>query len=76
MTLSNVAALFVATGGAYYGYVGGSTPPELDWRRLPGTAQCGWFDRIKPTLSKREAMSTPPAFRDVLISLARHTSVV
>jgi hypothetical protein len=46
-------------------------PPELDWSRAPGVAQVGWFDRIKPTLSKREAMATPPAFRDMLIDLAR-----
>jgi hypothetical protein len=46
-------------------------PPELDWRRPPGTAQVGWFDRIKPTLSKREASATPPAFRDLLLSVAR-----
>jgi hypothetical protein len=49
-------------------------PPELDWRRLPGTAQVGWFDRIKPTLSKREAIATPAAFRDVLLAIARSTA--
>lgn len=52
-------------------YAVGHHPPELDWRRMPGTAQVGWFDRIKPTLSKREASATPPAFRDALISIAR-----
>jgi hypothetical protein len=52
-------------------FVGDEKPPELDWTRKPGTAQVGWFDRIKPTLSKREAMSTPPAFRDMLLDLAR-----
>lgn len=46
-------------------------PPELDWSRLPGTHQVGWFDRVKPTLSKREAPATPPAFRDLLLSIAR-----
>lgn len=51
-------------------YASGSHPPELDWRRFPGTAQVGWFDRIKPTLSKREASATPPAFRDALIDIA------
>lgn len=45
-------------------------PPELDWSRPPGTHQVGWFDRIKPTLSKRDASRTPPAFRDALISIA------
>ena len=54
-------------------YVGDNWPPELDWSRKPGTAQCGWFDRIKPTLSKREASATPLAFRDVLIDLARRS---
>lgn len=52
----------------------GERPPQLDWRRLPGTHQVGWFDRIKPTLSKREASRTPPAFRDALLGLARSTS--
>lgn len=52
-------------------YVGDNTPPELDWSRPAGIAQIGWFDRIKPTLSKKEASATPPAFRDALISIAR-----
>ena len=50
---------------------GDSDPPELDWSRKPGRAQVGWFDRIKPTLSKREASATPLAFRDMLLDLAR-----
>ena len=52
-------------------YVGRYAPHDLDWTRAPGVAQVGWFDRIKPTLSKREAMSTPAAFRDALLGLAR-----
>jgi hypothetical protein len=48
-------------------------PPELDWSRNPGTHQVGWFDRIKPTLSKSEASKTPPAFAELLISLARRS---
>lgn len=52
----------------------GPRPPELNWSRTPGTHQCGWFDRIKPTLSKREAMATPIAFRDELLGLARLAS--
>lgn len=56
-------------------YAVGPRPPELDWRREPGTAQVGWFDRIKPTLSKREAIATPPAFRDVLLAIARGAAV-
>lgn len=46
-------------------------PADLDWQRPAGTHQIGWFDRIKPTLSKREALATPPAFRDALLALAR-----
>jgi len=39
----------------------GDPPPSLGrWWREPGTHQCGWFDRIKPTLSKAEASGTPP----------------
>ena len=55
-------------------YVGSAPPPELDWTRTPGRAQIGWFDRIKPTLSKREASATPLAFRDVLLDLAWRSS--
>lgn len=54
-------------------YSGGRAPFELRWSRDGGTHQCGWFDRIKPTLSKREASATPPAFRDELIRLALHS---
>lgn len=46
-------------------------PPPLDWSRPTGTHQVGWFDRIKPTLSKKAASSTPPAFRDALLAIAR-----
>lgn len=46
-------------------------PPELDWSRKGGTHQVGWFDRKKPTLGKKAASSTPPAFRDVLLNIAR-----
>lgn len=49
----------------------GAKPPELRWERPAGTHQVGWFDRIKPTLSKKEASATPPAFRDALLALAR-----
>lgn len=52
-------------------YYVGRKPADLNWSREPGTHQCGWFDRIKPTLSKREAMATPPAFRDALLELVR-----
>ncbi len=52
-------------------YVGQEAPPELDWSREPGTHQVGWFDRIKPTLGKKEASRTPEAFAEMLIGLAR-----
>lgn len=52
-------------------YSVGKTPPTLDWRRQSGTAQVGWFDRIKPTLGKKEASATPPAFREMLLQIAR-----
>ncbi len=52
-------------------YYFGAKPHELNWAREAGTHQVGWFDRAKPTLSKREACATPPAFRDELILLAR-----
>jgi hypothetical protein len=52
-------------------FYSGRTPPDLDWTQAPGTHQVGWFDRIKPTVGKREASRTPIAFRDLLISMAR-----
>jgi hypothetical protein len=54
-------------------YAGHNPPYQLDWTRKSGTAQVGWFDRIKPTLSKKDANATPTAFRDELIQLARHS---
>lgn len=51
-------------------YYVGIEPQELLWENLPGVAQIGWFDRNKPTLSKRESSATPLPFRDLLISLA------
>lgn len=51
-------------------YCGKRPPFDLDWRREPGTAQVGWFDRNKPTLSKREASATPEPFARELIRLA------
>ena len=46
-------------------------PQALDWSQNPGTHQIGWFDREKPTLSKKEASATPLAFRDLLLAIAR-----
>ncbi|HEX2100872.1 MAG TPA: hypothetical protein VHF69_09420 [Candidatus Synoicihabitans sp.] len=51
-------------------YSGANAPFELRWTRVGGSHQCGWFDRIKPTLSKRDANATPPEFRDELLRLA------
>ncbi len=55
-------------------YVGGVSPLQARWEREPGTHQCGWFDRIKPTLSKREASRTPDAFAHYLVELAQHSA--
>jgi hypothetical protein len=54
----------------FYASPEGVAPAEMDWTRTPGTAQVGWFDRIKPTVSKAEASRTPIAFRDALLALA------
>lgn len=52
-------------------FADGVAPPDLDWSRPAGTAQIGWFDRLKPTLSKKEASATPTEFRDLLLGIAR-----
>lgn len=52
-------------------YVGDLPPAEMRWERKPGTHQVGWFDRKKPTLSKKAANATPPEFREALLALAR-----
>jgi hypothetical protein len=49
----------------------GSAPREMQWSAKPGEAQVGWFDRNKPTLSKVEAIKSPPAFAEALVDLAR-----
>jgi hypothetical protein len=51
-------------------YCGARPPFELNWAREPGTHQCGWFDRNKPTVGKREASATPEPFARELIRLA------
>lgn len=51
-------------------YCGARPPFKLDWTRKPGTHQCGWFDRARPTLSKVEASRTPVRFAKELIRLA------
>lgn len=57
-------------------YVGAALPAPLDWSRPDGSHQVGFQDRRgkarnKPVLSRREANATPPAFRDILLSIAR-----
>lgn len=65
-------------------YVGNTPPPPLDW--LDGEGECivgdlwhgegrrrGRGDR--PRMYQREALSTPEAFRDVLINMARTARV-
>lgn len=56
-------------------YSGSRQPPPMRWERQPGSHQVGWFDRIKPTLSKAEASATPIAFRDALLEIARSASL-
>lgn len=51
-------------------YQGNVAPLEGRWERPTGTHQVGWFDRIKPTLGKKEASRTPLAFAQWLIELA------
>ena len=54
-------------------YRGDRAPADLNWERKPGSHQCGWFDRVKPTVGKREASATPPAFAEALVGLARQS---
>lgn len=53
-------------------YCGEAPPPALDWSDPKGTHQVGWFDRNKPTLGKKAASATPPAFAELLISIAKN----
>lgn len=55
-------------------YCGERPPLELDWRRLPGSHQVGWFDRKKPSLGKRAASHSPVAFARRLIEIARNSA--
>ncbi len=52
-------------------YAGRTAPFGLRWEREEGTHQIGWFDRNKPTLSKKAASATPATFAMTLIELAR-----
>lgn len=55
-------------------YSGDRAPLDGRWERTPGTHQVGWFDRIKPTLSKKEASATPIDFARWLIDLAENAN--
>lgn len=54
-------------------YCGRVPPLEGRWERTPGTHQVGWFDRNRPTLSKKDASRTPSDFAEWLIALARQS---
>lgn len=52
----------------------GEKPLNARWERPAGSHQVGWFDRIKPTLSKKEASASPPDFARWLVALAAGSS--
>jgi hypothetical protein len=56
-------------------YVGPEAPPELDWSRPEPVATVSFMTNHGggdlPRLSKKAASASPPAFRDLLLSLAR-----
>jgi hypothetical protein len=56
-------------------YYVGPTPPALDWSVPAPSAQVSFCknhgNSPLPRLSKKEASKSPPAFRDLLLSLAR-----
>lgn len=61
-------------------YYVGPEPPALDWSDPPGEAVIGGGVNSgecvgRRKIEKREASATPPAFRDLLISLARGAEV-
>lgn len=56
-------------------YVGPLPPPPLNWTRPPHTARLSWCENHSKAkveiMGRRERNATPPAFRDLLLSLAR-----
>lgn len=56
-------------------YHGSELPPVLNWQRMPGEFQIGWFDQKRPQLPKAERAATPHAFRDLLIAMARSAAL-
>lgn len=59
---------------------GTSTLPELQWGRSEGKALVSWCNNhgtqedTRPRIGKKTASATPPAFRDVLLLIARSVS--
>lgn len=51
-------------------YRGHAPAAPLRWDRIPGVAQIGRFDVIKPVIAKRKASLTPGQFAETLIALA------
>lgn len=51
-------------------YRGATLPPLLEWRRVAGKFQIGFFDQKLPQLPKAQRAATPQPFRDLLISIA------
>jgi hypothetical protein len=52
-------------------YSGTNPPLPMNWKVARGSHQIGLFDRKLPVMKKQEALETPPAFRDLLLSIAR-----
>ena len=56
-------------------YVGDAAPPAMDWSRPPPTHQvskCANHGNSRlPRITNRVAAASPPAFRDLLLSIAR-----
>lgn len=58
-------------------YAVAPTVPELDWSEPEPTGVCSWLQKTTTTLpriAKRKALKTPPAFRDVLLEIARRSA--
>ena len=61
-----------AASKATWLFVSGCVPPAIDWSRRPGTHTVGRMTgQQKPYIQGAAASATPPAFRDLLISIAR-----
>lgn len=64
-----------ATKRTWLYYVGDVAPPALDWSSPAPTATVSWLTNHggldRPRLTKKQAKATPPAFRDLLLGIAR-----